>query len=166
MATIMRKNLTEKNRTDIKNQCKMGLSISLMAFVFVALIGITIYEIIFDSDSTALNTKMAISIVVGALLFAVLLNFLINHKYYSDLRNNEKVLQTKQLTSKLMSIEPNAFKEANLSKGYVNRFEFIVDNTKFLVDEELYESCIEGDKLIFSYALKSNYLLDIEKVKK
>lgn len=105
----MRKNLTETNRKDIKNQCKMGLSISLMAFVFVTLIGITIFEIMFDSDSTALNTKMDISIVVGALLFAALLNFLINHNYYSDLRNNEKVLHTKQLTSKSKSIEPNAF---------------------------------------------------------
>lgn len=161
----MRKNLTEKNRKDIKNQCKMGLSISLMVFFLASFIGITVYELMFDSDNTALNTKMAILIVVGVLFFAVLLSFLINYKYYSDLRNNEKLLLIKKLTSKSKSIEPISFKGANLSKSYLNRFEFIVDNTKFLVDEELYKSCIERDKLTFSYALKSKYLLDIEKVK-
>ncbi len=161
----MHKNLTEKNRKDIKNQCKMGLGISLIVFMLATPIGITVYEIMFDSDSTALNTRMAILIVVGVLFFAVLLSFLINYKYYSDLRNNEKVLFTKKLSSKLKSIEPISFKGANLSKSYLNRFEFIVDNTKFLVDEELYKNCVEGDKLIFSYALKSKYLLDIEKSK-
>lgn len=159
----MRKTLTEKNRAVIKNQCKMGLVISLMVFMFASIIGITVYETMFDSDSTALNTKMAISIVVGVLFFALLLSFLINYKYYSDLRNNEKVLFTKKLTSKSKSIDPIAFKGANLSKSYLNRFEFVVDNLKFRVDEELYKSCAEGDRLIFSYASKSKYLLDIEK---
>jgi hypothetical protein len=159
----MRKRLTEKNRKDIKNQCKMGLVISLMVFMIASIIGVTVYELMFDLDSTTLNTKMAISIVIGVLFFAVLLNFLINYKYYSDLRNNEKLLLTKKLTRKSKLIDPMDFKGANLSKGYIKRFEFIVDNVKFIVDEKLYKSCADGDKLIFSYALKSKYLLDIEK---
>jgi hypothetical protein len=159
----MRKSLNEKNRTDIKNQCKMGLGISLMVFMLFSIIGITVYELMFDPDSTALNSQMAISIVIGVLFIAVLLSFLINHKYYSDLRNNEKVLFTKRLSGKTKSIDPVAFKGANLAKAYSNRFEFVVDNVKYRVDEQLYKSCAEGDTLLFSYALKSKYLLDIEK---
>lgn len=159
----MRKSLTEKNRMDIKNQCKMGLGISLMVFMLASLIGITVYEMMFDSNNIGLNSKMAVSIVIGVLCFSVLLSFLINYKYYSDLRNNEKVLLTKKLTSKSESIDPAAIKGVNLSKSYINRFEFVVDNLKFQVDEKLYKSCADGDKLIFSYASKSNYLLDIEK---
>ncbi len=161
----MRRQLTEKDRSDIINQCKMGISISLMVFMFVTIIGVTIYEMAFDSDSTALNSKMDISIAVGVFFFAVLLQFLINNKYYSDLRNNEKVLDTKTLADKSKSIDPMTLKGVNFSKGYINRFEFIVDNIKFRVDKELYESCEEGDKLIFSYAPKSKYLLNIEKSK-
>ncbi len=161
----MRRQLTEQNRSDLKNQCKMGISISIMAFMFVTLIGVTVYEMLFDVDRTALNSKMDILIAVGVLLFAVLLQFLINYKYYSDLRNNEKVLQTKILADKSKSIDPVSLKGANFTKGYINRFEFIVDNIKFRVDEELYKSCKEGDKLIFSYAPKSKYLLNIEKSK-
>ena len=159
----MRKNLTEKNRMDIKNQCKMGLGISLMIFMLASLIGITVYEMMFDSNNIGLNSKMAVSIVAGVLCLAVLLNFIINYKYYSDLRNNEKVLLTKKLTAKSKSIDPAVIIGANLSKSYINRFEFIVDNMEFQVDEKLYKSCAEGDKLIFSYASKSKYLLDIEK---
>lgn len=160
----MRRTLSEKNRRDLKDQCKMGVSISLMVFVLTSLVGVTIYEMMFDLDDSTINSKMDISITVGVLFFAVLLNFVINYKYYSDLRNNEKVLHTKKLTNKSKSIDPITITAANLSKGYINRFEFIVDNMKFRVDEQLYKSCAGGDQLIFSYAPKSNYLLDIEKV--
>lgn len=161
----MRKNFTENDRKVVKNQCKMGLSISLMVFILATLIGITVYEAMFDSDSTALNSQMAIFIAGGVLFFAVLLNFLINYKYYSDLRNNVKELHIKKLAGKSKSIDPIDFKGANLSKGYINRFEFVVDNMKFIVDEELYENCADGDKLVFWYAPKSKYLLNIEKTK-
>ncbi len=143
----------------------MGISISLMVFMFVTIIGVTVFEMAFDSDSSAPNSKMDILIAVGVLFFAVLLQFLINYKYYSDLRNNEKVLYTKILADKSKSIDPMTINGINFSKGYINRFEFIVDNIKFRVDEELYKSCEKGDKLILSYAPKSKYLLNIEKSK-
>lgn len=161
----MRRQLTEQNKSDLKNQCKMGMSISLMAFMFVTVIGVTVYEMLFDADRTTLNSKMDMLIAAGVLLFAVLLQFLINYKYYSDIRNNEKVLHTKILAHKSKSIDPMTLNGANFSKGYINRFEFIVDNIKVRVDEELYKSCEEGDKIIFSYAPKSKYLLNIERSK-
>lgn len=159
----MRKSLTEKNRQDLKNQCKMGLSISIMAFMFATLIGITVYEMAFDVDKTGLNAKMDISIAASFFLLAAVVNFVINHKYYSDLRTNQKVLYTKKLEAKSKSIDSVGINTPNPAKGYFNRFEFEVDNVKFLVDEELFASCEEGDELILSYASKSKYFLGIEK---
>lgn len=161
----MYRNLTERNRKDLKNQCKMGFVICLVVFMLTTVVGITVYEVVFDPGNTGLNPEMSISIAGGVLLLSVLLKFLINHKYYSDLRNNKKVLLTKKLAGKSKSLDSFGFKEANLSKGTINRFEFIVDDIKFRIDESLYQSCADGDKLVFSYAPKSKYLLDIEKSK-
>ena len=134
--------------------------------MLITVIGVTIYESSFDSDPNALNTKMAVLISIGTLTFSILLNFLINHRYYADLRNNQKVQIIKTLMSKSKSIDSAAGRANGLTKAYINRFEFCVDDIKFRVDKELFESCSEGDKLIFNYAAKSEYLLGIEKVNK
>ena len=160
----MRKSLSVEDIKDLRNQSRMGLSISILVFILITIIGVTIYESSFDSD-LGLNTKMAVLISVGTLTFSILLNFLINHKYYSDLRNNEKVQITKTLMSKSKSIDSAAGRAGGLTKAFINRFEFCVDDIEYRVDKELFESCTEGDKLIFNYAAKSEFLLGIEKVK-
>lgn len=162
----MRKSLTTKDRKDLSNQCRMGIGISIMVFILVTIIFVTIYESIFDLNPTSLNTKMAVLISIGTLTFSILLTFLINHRYYADLRNNEKVQMKKTLMNKSKNIDSAAGRGSSMTKAYINRYEFCVDDIKFRVDKELFESCSEGDKLIFNYAAKSDYLLGIEKVNK
>lgn len=163
--TRTRNTLTVNDRKNLRNQCRMGIALSVLLFVFVGIIGITIYESSVDLNPDSLNTKMAITILGGALAFSIILNFLINYKFYIDLRNNEKIQITKTLDSKEKSIDSAASRNTSFVKGHLNRYEFDVDNVKFMVDEKLFESCAEGDKLDFNYAPKSEYLLGIEKSK-
>jgi hypothetical protein len=159
----MRRSLTTKDKKDLRNQCRMGLGISLLFFMLTTIIGVTIYELAFNLNPNTLNTRMAISISIGTLTFSTILSFLINHKYYMDLLSHEKFQEIKTLVGKCKTIDYAAGRGYSMTKAYINRYEFIVDNIKFRVEQELFESCSEGDKLIFNYATKSNYLLSIEK---
>ncbi|WP_319591843.1 hypothetical protein [uncultured Draconibacterium sp.] len=162
--TQMHRGLTKSDKKILRNQCKMGLSLSLLVFIFATIIGITMYELIFDTNPGGLNGKMAVSIAIGALICSVLLNFLINHKYYRDLQFNEKTQIIRTLVSKSERKDYHAASpRSGMSKAYNEIYEFIVDDVKFDVDKELFERCSEGDKLILNYALKSQYLLSIEK---
>lgn len=158
-------NLTENDVKELRNQCRMGVVISLLIFLFVSIIGLVIYESNFDSNPDIFNAEMAISISIGAFIFAVILNLILNHRLYADLRNNEKIQTIKLLTSKSNNIDSAHGMGQIVTKAYVRRFEFVVDGISFLVDEKLYKSCFEGDRLIFNYAPKSRYLLGIQKVK-
>ncbi len=165
----MRRGLTKADKKNLRNQCRMGLSLSLLIFVLTSFIGVMIYELFFDLNPNGLNIKVMSLFLIGALIFSILLNFLINHKYYRDFQFNEKIQITKTLIRKskstdyIASLRGASSRGNAMSKAYIERFEFIVDGIAFDVDKELFESCAEGDKLIFNYALRSQYLLSIEK---
>ena len=160
----MHRGLTQTERKNLRNQCKMGLILSLLVFVFTTIVGVTIYALFFDSNPDGLNLKIAGLIAIGTLSSSVLLNFLICNKYYRDLQFNEKVQVVKTLVNKSKSTIYHASAlGSNMSKAYNEKFEFVVDGINFNVDKELFERCTEGDQLIFNYAPKSEYLLSIEK---
>lgn len=149
---------------EIRNQCKMGISLSFLVFILTSIVGVTIYESVFDLNPNGLNTEMTIAITAGALILSVVLNLLINHKYYQDLKIREKIRVVKILTSKCKTNDYAAGGRC-MTNTFNERYEFVVDDIKFSVDKELFERCSEGDTLIFNYALKSRYLLNIEKSK-
>lgn len=156
--------LTKNDKKNLRNQCKMGLSLSLLVFVFATIIGVMIYELAIDSDPNGLNIKMAVLIAIGAFFISVLLNLMIGYKYYRDLQFNEKVQVVKTLMSKSNTdVYHASAPRSGISKAYNEKFEFVVDDVKFDVDKELFERCAEGDQLIFNYAPKSEFLLSIEK---
>ena len=121
------------------------------------------YETIYDTNTGSINSKMAIFISTGALVLSLMLNLVINYKYYIDLRIREKVLVVRTLMSKIKKTDYAGGSVSGVPGAYIYRYEFIVDNRAFRVDKDLFESCSEGDKLFFSYAPKSQYLLGIEK---
>ena len=141
----------------------MGLVISLFICLLASIVGITIYETVIDTDPEGINITMAILISAGALVFSILLNLLINYRYYIDLRIREKVLLVKTLKSKSKKVDYAGGRGKGVPNAFINRYEFIVDDIAFRVDKDLFESCSEGDELFFSYAPKSQYLLCIEK---
>lgn len=159
----MRKSLSSKDREVLRNLCRMGLVISLMVCMFIIIVGVTVYESYVDLDPETLNTKMVVLISMAAFLISSLLNLLLYYKYYADLQVNEKIIVEKSLQGKSKTMDSGSGGGGGLSRTYIIRYEFVVDDIKFGVDEKLFESCSEGDKLIFSYASKSKYLLTIEK---
>jgi hypothetical protein len=130
--------------------------ISAILFIFGTIIGITIYELYFDTNPGAINHQMAVIIGFAAITLAVIVSWGLNGKYYSDIRNSEKIQIIKILQDK--NIITDYYKTTVTLKH-----SFIVDNINLTVNKELFDSCNIGDKLSFNYAPKSKFLLSIEK---
>ncbi len=161
--------LTEKDIKELKYQCRMGYVIPLMLFILGTFIGGAIYELNFNTNSSGLNLKIDLLIALGILIISFLVSHLMNNKLYSDIRNNEKISETKIIQKKSDKIDYEAgsgnmttLPHNNPMKEFT-RYDLIIDNTKYRIDKELFDKCSDGDEVLFFYAPKSKYLLSIEK---
>jgi hypothetical protein len=130
--------------------------ISTILFILGTIAGVTIYEVYFDANPREINYQMAVTIGLAVLLLSIIVIFVFNRKYYSDIRNNEKMPITKTLQEKKIIKD---YYKTTVTLNYT----FIADNINFAVNKELFNECNKGDKLIFNYAPKSKFLLSIEK---
>lgn len=152
----MQRSLSTQDIKTLKDKCSMSYLISAILFIFGTIVGVTVYESYFDSNFGAIDYQMAVTIGLVALTLSVIVFFGLNGKYYSDIRNNEKIQTIKILQDK--NIITDYYKTTVTLKH-----SFIVDNINFTVNKELFDSCNIGDKLIFNTAPKSKFLLSIEK---
>jgi hypothetical protein len=152
----MHRSLSIQDIKDLRNQCSMSYLISTILFILGTIIGVTIYEVNFDTNPGAINYQIAVLIGLAGLFLSVILFFGLNWKFYSDILNGEKIQTIKTLQHK--DIITDYFKTLVTLK-YV----FTVDNVNLTVNKDLFDSSNIGDKLIFNYAPKSKFLLSIEK---
>lgn len=164
----MKAQLTANDKKELKNQCKIGYVLPTLIFLLGTAICVVLYELNFN-EANSPDFQIDLLIAAGFFVISFLLSFFINRKYIQDLRNNEKVAETKiiQQKSETKDFEAgsgNVTPVAHLNemKGFF-RYDIVVENVKYRIDKELYDICSDGDKLVFYYAPKSKYLLSIEK---
>ena len=155
----MRRSLSTNDIKNLRNQCSMSYLISTILFILGTITGVTIYELYFDANPKAINYQMAVTIGLAVLFLSVIVFFGLNWKYYSDIRNNEKIQTIKSLQNKNTITD---YYKTTVTLKYV----FTVDNINLTVNKDLFESSKIGDKLIFNYAPKSKFLLSIERLGK
>jgi len=165
----MRLQLTEKDIKDLKYQCRMGYILPFLIFILGSIIVGSIYELNFTTNNNGLNFKIDFLISMVFAIISLLVSYIINKKYYSDLRNNEKESEIKIIQRKTEKKDYEAgsgnmttLPHDNPMKEFI-RYDFIIDYTNYRVDKELFELCSNGDEVLFFYAPKSKYLLSIEK---
>ena len=103
----------------------------------------------------------------ATLIFAGLISFLINRNYYQDLRDQEKdesysIVQKKQHRKDFEAGSGVITKFLAKPMREFIRYDIIVDNTIYRVDEKLYNECAEGDRIILYFARHSRYHLGFE----
>lgn len=152
----MHRSLTTQDIKDLRNQCSMSYLTSTILFILGTIIGVTIYELYFDSNPQSINYQIAVIIGFTVLFLSVIVFLGLNWKYYSDIRNSEKIQTIKTLQNKNIVTD---YYKTTVTLKYV----FTVDNINLTVNKDLFDSCNIGDKLIFNYAPKSKFLLSIEK---
>lgn len=149
----MKASLTKKDLKELRYQCRMGYILPFMFFLISSII-----------------TMGDIKYISILLVVAFLISYLMNHKYYSDISNNVKTSETKCISQKEFKTDYEAG-SGNMStlphndemKAFI-RYDLIIDHTRYRVEKNLFESCKEGDEVLFYYAPKSKYLLGIEKI--
>jgi hypothetical protein len=152
----MHRSLSTQDIKDLRNQCSMSYLISTILFILGTIVGVTIYELYFDANPSSINFQIAVIIGLAVLFLSVIVFLGLNWKYYSDIRNNEKIQTIKTLQDK--NIITDYYKRTVTLK-----YAFNIDNINLTVNKDLFDRCNIGDKLIFNYAPKSKFLLSIEK---
>ncbi len=160
--------LTPEDIKELRYQCRMGYIIPFFILLTSSAIVVTLFELHVNPEVGFDYGINAVIVSVLAML-ATLISYLMNHNYYHDIRHNYKHAQTKTIERKMKKKDFEAG-SGNMTTMPHNRtmkeffrYSFIIDNTIYRVDERLFNTCHPGDKVLFYYAPKSNYLLGISK---
>lgn len=159
----MRKTLTASDIKELRYQCRMGYVIPFFFFVFGSLLVSVIVDYLLYQDNDSLNNNHIFLVVGGMFILSVFMNFKMNGKYISDIRNTEKILEIKTIQQKESKIDAEAG-SGKMSHGMkvFKRHNLIIENTRYRIDKELFENCAKGDEVYFHIAPKSKFRFNIE----
>ncbi len=164
----MRARLTDKDIKDLKYQCRMGYVIPILIFILGSVFSSSIYELNFNPNSNEINTEIILLITFGIFLLSFFISYKMNWKYLSDIRNSEKEIEIKIIQKKEFKRDYEAGSGTlyigQEMKGY-DKFNIVVENYRYRVDENVFLNCNEGGEIIFNYAPISRYLINIEQKK-
>jgi len=153
--------LTQENITEIKYAKRFGYIFGIIFLCFGLLLSIFFY---FELNKPAnwLSTYR-ISIVFAS----IFITFLFNRKYNKDLSHNEKIIKTDILIDKRE--EDNYEAGSAMPMPFIQkmkksiRYYFIIGNTEYNVEKEIYNQVEIGEEVNLHYALCSKMLLEITK---
>jgi len=163
----MKRKLTFQDRKKLKASARVGFIISFLFFL-LSLVPWIIAIIKNDEGDLKYLTPVGI-------LISVIILWLANRKFWSDLRTGEKDVLIQTIDKKTaqkdfeagssVGISTNGkksafYKEMNAFTNYA----IIVENVKYRVEKELWERVEEKDKVEFHFAPNSRELLAIKKI--
>lgn len=156
----MRQPLTEKDIKELKYQSRMGYLLPGLFFIIstIFIIGGML------TQKIELNSSLLVILIAAIIIISFSISYLINRKYFMDIRTGEKEgeLKTIQLKEKINDFEAGSGKLyiGQEMKGFT-RYNIVVENTRFQIDEEFYNNCNAGDEVVFYFASQSRYLIEI-----
>jgi len=156
--------LTESDRKIIRRECRAGFVVPLLLFLTSMLSYIAFLVNTADPMENVLRTSLIWIIV--SLVVAVLIMFLMNRKYFADLREGEKFSELKTIQDKIQRTEYEAGSgvvgASAMEMKAFTRYDIVVDNTAYQVEVEQFLRCNKGDRITFHYASRSRLMLGFE----
>ena len=154
--------MNDTDLREIKRACRAGIVIPANLFFLSFLIA----SAMFIDNGFTLSFSLIFSFF-ATLIVAGLISFLINRKYYKDIRDQEKeesssIVQKKQHRKDFEAGSGVITKFLAKPMREFIRYDIIVNNTIYRVDEKFYNECAEGDRIILYFARHSGYLLGFE----
>ncbi len=163
----------KKQRLTVENQKMIKYSLR-PAYIY----GIIIFliSIVFSSIPVMREVdENSIYIFLAGLSISVLIVWLINRKYWTDLRNDEKQIITKVVGRKEKYLDYEAGSSVGYSMSGENSsfykemnsrdvYSFIIDNVRHKVDKEIWMKVKEKGEIEMHYSISSNDLLEIKGV--
>jgi hypothetical protein len=153
----MRKQLTPEDIKILRYECRPGIIAAFVIFV-IGLIFFLIFVISISGNNLMGDIASNLQYLLVHLLLSGFIAYLLCDSFLSDIRNGEKIIEVKKLKKKIASTSYEAgsgtlypFQDMKANGVY----HFIIENTRYMVDEELYNQCVEGDEIEFHIAPKS-----------
>lgn len=163
--TPLPRHLTQADIKKLRYQSRMGYIIPFMFWVIsIALV------LLFGSEQTgeviASGTPLIVYAMLGFGILAIFISFLMNRKYWADIRNNRKKYTIKTVQWK----EAKKDYEAGSGSLYIGQkmnafmaYYLIIDNTRYRVEKPFFDDIKKGDTVYFEYAPVSGFRLNILK---
>lgn len=158
----MKRNLSEKDKSIIKYSCRAGYLVSLI-FVFMSFLfafGHSLYE------NKEFNEFLG-PILILILFLGFIILFLINRRSYIDLRSEYKNVEKREIQSKESKTDFEAGSGTLYIGQKMNSFQayfLIIDNTRYKVEQDFYESVSEGEIIGFEFTSHRKHLLRMVKL--
>jgi amino acid permease len=150
----MRSPLTKNDIKELRYQCRMGYILPIILFIFGSFF-VSAIALNLTTKMESKTSEITVIVVSGFALLSLFVNYKMNGKYVSDIRNKEKLIETKIIQKK----ETKRDYEAGSGTLYVGQemkgfdsFSIVVENYRYRVDKDLFENCFEGDEILFNYA--------------
>ena len=161
----MKRRLTKQDIKKLKYSTRTGYVFGL--FVFLPVIGFYIFSVV-DQSENRYDSVLAVG-----LLISILIVWLVNRKYWIDLRNQEKDIVIKMVDKKETKEEflggsstgiSVSGKKGHFYTGMRSRMEysFIIDYVRHRVDKDVWDNVKENEEVEFHVAMKSQQLLSIK----
>lgn len=158
---MLEERLTQKNIAEIKYGKRFGYIFGIVLLCFGLLFGTCF---IFISEKT---TNWLIIYFASVIFASWLTIFLMNRKYNDDLLFNKKIIETGILRAKREedNYEAGSGLPAPRALGMRKNicYYFIIGNTEYKVDKDIYTQVEVNEEVNLHYALCSKMLLEITK---
>lgn len=160
--------LTIEDLKKLRYQCRIGYISLFFILILGSIITVFTYESEFNK-SHGLNDFIDALIVSAFAILVLVINYLKSCKYYNEIRNIFKIVQSKDIERKMSKKDFEAGSgnittlPHNREMNEFIRYNLIIENTIQRVDESLFNTCHGGDKVLFYWAPKSKFLLGMVK---
>ncbi len=159
----MTKPLTDQDIKNLKYQCRMGYIIPFLLFI-ISITILVVTALTKDIGFVSLNFIMS---AATSLIVNILIMFIMNKKYYIDIRNGVKNFETKKvdILEQKKDFEAGSGKvgPAGMAMAEFDKFSIVVENVRYNIEKELFDNLNEGDDVVFYFAPVSRFLISIEK---
>ena len=164
MEDAIKPKLTKEDIKAIRYQYRTGYILSAMLFL-IGLFMVFVFKAYPLTDINKLNINELILFGFAMALFSLLVSYVINRKYISDIRNGVKkqeirLIQKKQSKQDYEAGSGTLYIDQEM-KGRI-RYDIIVNNIPYRVDRSFFLNCNEGDEVLFNFAPRSNFLINVE----
>jgi len=156
--------MNDADRKLIQYQCRAGFVVPSLLFFSSLLVSFA-----FLVNKKSLNSDKEFVFIIWlliSLVAAILISFIMNRKYYQDLRFGEKECKKKIIQNTIQRTEYEAGSgvvgHSAMEMKAFTRYDIIVENIAYQVEVDFYLHSKKGDAVLFYYASKSRFLLGFE----
>ncbi|NJK98393.1 MAG: hypothetical protein HC905_28875 [Bacteroidales bacterium] len=148
--------LTKEDIKKLKYNCRPGIIISSIIY----LIG---FFLIFGGFIESISENIFFSIMSLSIL-SITITFMLIRKSILDIRNGEKILELKTINQKEYKLDYEAGSGTLIGQEMkqIDIWYLIIDNHKYSVEKDLFDSAKNGDEIYFHIAPNSKELLKME----